>query len=241
MILFLDFDGVLHSFGEKIANYCCYLPRLESVLRDFPEVQIVVSSDWRKHHDLEELRTFFSPDIADRVVGVTPDLSSTMNKLNHTSIRYLEAKAWQDKNQYEGPWVALDDDPLNWLENDPHLIFCDDGFADHEEQTLRQALSMGGVKNAHPIPTQLPETKSIIWETTIIDAGDGSGDGLLVLPDALSAQLDWHDGDTVLLTASDCGKLILSKCLSPIDVASAMPTARDGDNNSDGSERKEAT
>ncbi|MFC3106396.1 HAD domain-containing protein [Undibacterium arcticum] len=63
MILFLDFDGVLHRFGDRIADYCRFLPRLEAELRDYPDVKIAVSSDWRKHHTLEELKGFFSADI----------------------------------------------------------------------------------------------------------------------------------------------------------------------------------
>src|SRR5438128_5315956 len=82
MILFLDFDGVLHRFGDRIADYCRFLPRLEAVLRDYPDVKIVVSSDWRKHHTLEELKGFFSADIGKRVIGVTPSLQSKMNSLD---------------------------------------------------------------------------------------------------------------------------------------------------------------
>ena len=45
MILFLDFDGVLHPEGEDhILNGgvdFCFLPRLEALLREFPHVKIV--------------------------------------------------------------------------------------------------------------------------------------------------------------------------------------------------------
>ena len=53
MILFLDFDGVLHPEGEDhILNGgadFCFLPRLETLLREFPFVKIVISSSWREH------------------------------------------------------------------------------------------------------------------------------------------------------------------------------------------------
>ncbi|MFZ3000646.1 MAG: HAD domain-containing protein [Undibacterium umbellatum] len=50
MILFLDFDGVLHPEPcyDKTQLFSC-LPRLEAILRDFPTVQIVISSTWRKN------------------------------------------------------------------------------------------------------------------------------------------------------------------------------------------------
>ena len=52
LILFLDFDGVLHPEGEDhILNGgadFCFLPRLEALLREFPWVKIVISSSWRE-------------------------------------------------------------------------------------------------------------------------------------------------------------------------------------------------
>ncbi|MGZ5780869.1 MAG: HAD domain-containing protein [Burkholderiaceae bacterium] len=140
MILFLDIDGVLHTYGELIKNQFCYLPRFEAVLRDFPAVEIVISSDWRKHHDLEELQAFFSPDMAKRVVGFTPDLSHSFDKRDSTGIRHHEAHAWLSENKYNGAWIALDDDPYNWLDGDP-LLFCDDGFTDVEDAALRLMLT----------------------------------------------------------------------------------------------------
>lgn len=139
MILFLDIDGVLHTYGELIRNQFCYLPRLENVLRDFPKVNVVISSDWRKYHNLAELQAFFSPDIQVRVIGATPDLSSSIDKRHTTGIRHHEAHAWLSANGYAGAWVALDDDPSSWLEGD-NLLFCDDGFCDIEEIALRAAL-----------------------------------------------------------------------------------------------------
>lgn len=67
MLLFLDFDGVLHPQydGEPtpVSELFCHLPRFESILQDFPSVEIVISSTWRNQFTLEELRSRFSPDI----------------------------------------------------------------------------------------------------------------------------------------------------------------------------------
>lgn len=35
------------------------------------------------------------------------------------------------------------------------------------------------------------------WEATLIDAGDGSGDGYVEFPKELLEKLDWHDGDVI--------------------------------------------
>ena len=78
MIVFLDFDGVVHPQGHATrASAFCRLPLIEEVFREFALVSIVISSAWRmrdKHPDgaLLDLRQYFSPDIAERVVGVTP-------------------------------------------------------------------------------------------------------------------------------------------------------------------------
>ena len=49
------------------------------------------------------------------------------------------------------------------------------------------------------------------WRTTIRDAGDGSGDGILELPDGMLTQLGWKDGDTLSITKEESGDLILRR------------------------------
>ncbi len=35
------------------------------------------------------------------------------------------------------------------------------------------------------------------WEATLIDAGDGSGDGYVEFPKELLEKLNWHEGDAI--------------------------------------------
>ena len=58
MIIFLDFDGVLHAHYGPHSERFCFLQRFESLIREYPSAQIVISSSWQLTHDL-----FFSPDI----------------------------------------------------------------------------------------------------------------------------------------------------------------------------------
>lgn len=142
MLIFLDFDGVLHRFNAQLADHFQFLPRLESVLRDFPDIDVVICSDWRKHHTLDELRRFFSRDIASRIIGSTPDLQDAQpNQLDLTGIRHREAIAWMNGNEVTQDWLALDDDAWNWRPNDPNLVCCDDGFEALEERGFRTKLS----------------------------------------------------------------------------------------------------
>lgn len=43
------------------------------------------------------------------------------------------------------------------------------------------------------------EKNKTTWQTRIIDAGDGSGDGFMELPAELVDQLGWREGDVLTL------------------------------------------
>ncbi|MDF6623942.1 HAD domain-containing protein, partial [Escherichia coli] len=70
-VLMLDIDGVLHP-GQS--GTLIYLPLLETWLRAHPDVDVVISSNWRETHTLDELRNFFSIELRERVIGCTPVL-----------------------------------------------------------------------------------------------------------------------------------------------------------------------
>lgn len=73
MLLFLDFDGVLHLMLSRFGvESFCYLPKLENVLREFTNVKLVLTSNQREHSSLPTLLQHFSSDIAERFIGVTP-------------------------------------------------------------------------------------------------------------------------------------------------------------------------
>lgn len=137
MILFLDFDGVLHPENlNSRQSLLCHLPLLEVVLREFPQVEVVISSTWRlkwldPYLATTELRKHFSPDIAQRVVGVNPHYAHLDPNATPDSLfaypRHREIVAWLRANRPPGTtWVALDDRAYwfkpflgNLLETDP--------------------------------------------------------------------------------------------------------------------------
>jgi hypothetical protein len=135
MILFLDFDGVLHPL-ERPNGTLTNLPRFEQVMRDYPAVEIVVSSAWREEHSLDVLRSFFAPDIANRIIGIT----SIFEFLDHSYVRQAEILAWlQGSDRENEEWVALDDSDWLFAPNNPNLILVDaeTGFNAKAEQQLR--------------------------------------------------------------------------------------------------------
>ena len=42
-----------------------------------------------------------------------------------------------------------------------------------------------------------------VWTTTLIDAGDGSGDAIIIFPDELMTLMGWVEGDVLSLEAED--------------------------------------
>lgn len=151
MILFLDFDGVLHH--ENVTLHRCkqssvrwlkererrYLTatghyikgvnlfehcnRLAAALEPFPDVRIVLSTSWREHFRPEALKRFLTPVLASRVIGQTPHC----DKYGGVGSRLYEVLAYLDGNGLtDRPWIALDDQAqLFWdnTENPPDNLF----------------------------------------------------------------------------------------------------------------------
>ena len=127
MILFLDFDGVLHPRYENgpvpVEAAFCHLPRFEAVMHDFPEVQIVISSTWREQFSLDKLRTWFSADIAARIVGATPIVPA--DHPGSLERRESEILAWLvEQGRSSEPWLALDDSTWQFRYCRDHLVAC---------------------------------------------------------------------------------------------------------------------
>ncbi len=50
-----------------------------------------------------------------------------------------------------------------------------------------------------------------VWNTVIRGANDGTGDGILELPDDLFATIGWKEGDSIDLSCAENGEVILSR------------------------------
>ena len=139
-LLFLDFDGVLHPAGGE-AQHFVNLPRLERLLREYPKVDLVISSAWQDGHTLEELKGFFSEDVAARIIGVTRSVDP-----DHEAESRYDQIAMYVRCLRHGPmaWVALDDAAHEFPDCCTQLVLCDSarGFDDEAETRLRSALQL---------------------------------------------------------------------------------------------------
>jgi len=112
-VLFLDFDGVMHPEGGDTSRLFECAPRLWSILRAVPEVQVVFSTSWRFHHSLDELIDFATSgggeDLAERFVGITPLVKWIDDDRGDYRRREIECLAWRERVGHVGNWLALDD------------------------------------------------------------------------------------------------------------------------------------
>ena len=127
MLLFLDFDGVLHSaYAFRQEQMFSQIPIFERFFRQ-PEnahIQFVISSTWRSGRDLAALRRPFSPDIAQRIIGKTPEHVAT----SPIATREQEILCYLDDNLIPNePWLALDDARSYFNHHSQRVYFCTAG------------------------------------------------------------------------------------------------------------------
>jgi hypothetical protein len=93
-------------------------------------------------------------------------------------------RAWSDYSDGVcAVWIALADDDVTLL------------------NTLRKRLPHASATNTTPV----------MWHSRIRDATDGTGDGILELPDALMSQLKWKVGDKLAISLNDSGEMVLRR------------------------------
>lgn len=139
MILFLDYDGVLHPDAVYLTRHgielrgegelFMWVPILEKLLAECPQIQIVLSTSWARNLGFHEAKKRLPESVKARVIGAAW----------HSS----EAKGWPDQIHWDvlsrygqivrycaraglKDWIALDDDDLGWPDDQRHhLLYCD--------------------------------------------------------------------------------------------------------------------
>ena len=120
LIIFLDFDGVLHPVLCNPEKFFSRREEFENTIRKLENVEIVISSSWRHQYEFEELVNFFSLDIQRLISGCTRSvLESKVTKRYDEIMDYLIHYDREDEE-----WIAIDDSREEFPENCPNLILC---------------------------------------------------------------------------------------------------------------------
>lgn len=135
--IFVDFDGCLHPLGlEAIDEHgqllpnpqlFCWLPILERVLAPYPDVKIIVSSDWRRLCADEKLIELLG-NLGARFVGVVEARGID---------RAAEIQA-DARNRGLSRWIAVDDHASVHVAaaTEPRFIPCDPSRGLSDESVL---------------------------------------------------------------------------------------------------------
>jgi len=133
VILFLDFDGVLHparavmgQHGPELAgdgSLFMWADKLAELLAEHLHVQIVLSTSWVRHLPVEQVRDFLPVRLRRRVTGSTwhsilhdPEYSRNLPMTYwHDASRYQQVRRWVRLHGLRR-WVAIDDDAHCWDE-----------------------------------------------------------------------------------------------------------------------------
>lgn len=156
VIVFLDFDGVLHPDPCLDATRLFEnAPRLQQALSDFPQVVLVLSTAWRQSAPYEQLLVLLPEALRQQVIGVTPNFSefpATAALVPYR--RQAECMHWMRLNRMQDEaWLALDDRPSDFTPYCENLIACDpqSGFDATVGARLRSALQRHFLSRGHEI------------------------------------------------------------------------------------------
>ena len=147
-IIFLDFDGVLNKFSDTesllyLSKEC--VGNLNTLI-ERSGAKIVISSCWRAHHPMEDLKQILINagfKYVDHIIGVTPDLIYEPRK----TCRGEEISKWlKESNENVESFVIIDDDD----DMDPfmHLLVqtnCDNGLTTDEMERALLVIEKGEI------------------------------------------------------------------------------------------------
>lgn len=137
MILFLDFDGVLHNADVYLVGKHPILradgklfehaPLLVEALADCPAVKIVLATNWVPWIGFDRTKEYLPPEIRQRVIGATWHSKGDLPRRDWIALtRFYQISTYVERHHLHD-WFALDDDDEAWPERfRSHLVHCHD-------------------------------------------------------------------------------------------------------------------
>lgn len=129
-LVFLDFDGVLHPLQPELLQLerFCWLPLLEALVADYPDVYVVVHSTWRYEYTEPEIRQMLG-SLGRRFVGCAP-----------RAPRQQAIEMVLQSNRGLRCHLVLDDDPREFCGSKLNVLLLDPqrGLSDEAAQRAIQ-------------------------------------------------------------------------------------------------------
>lgn len=165
MIIFLDFDGVLHPDevfrtrqGPQLrcaGGLFMWSSILEGELEDFPDVQLVLSTSWVKELGFSRAKKRLPEGLQARIIGST--WHSSMSNVWADQVWWEQASRHQQILRYATrakaqKWIAIDDDAQGWASHDRDRLLLADRQLGLTTPGLMQALRAKLLADEDPIP-----------------------------------------------------------------------------------------
>lgn len=156
MILFLDFDGVLHPADPLASALFCRRHLLWRLLDERPEIEVVFSTSWRDLHPVDALISFVTAGggeyLAGRFLGATPvRVVEPGAAVGQVYKRETEIRLWLSGNgEQSRNWIAVDDFSAYFSPGCANLVLIEDyeqGMTESDLLRLRDrcaALTVSG-------------------------------------------------------------------------------------------------
>ncbi|UOP05370.1 HAD domain-containing protein [Conchiformibius kuhniae] len=151
MLIFLDFDGVLHgSNPQRTRILWQQMPVFAEFFGqdEWAHTEFVVSSTWRIGRSLAQLREPFPACLRPRIIGTTPPLHHPIHALH--GCREREILCWlNDFCQTQRNWAALDDTAWYFRDHRHRLFLCAGQYGLREADLPFLAQHLRGLREPH--------------------------------------------------------------------------------------------
>jgi hypothetical protein len=170
-VLYLDFDGVLHhenvlwhprrgAYLHAPERYQLFqhAALLEQLLGPFPNIVIVLSTNWQRRYRFSKVVKRLPPGLRSRVVGAT--YHSDMAGDGYDLLPRWAQIVNDVHRRQPATWVAVDDDIIGWpTDLLHHLVACDpyEGISPPavQAEVRRRLALLDGLR----VQSQLPRPK----------------------------------------------------------------------------------
>lgn len=181
MILFLDFDGVLHpdavylERGRPVlradGELFMWSRHLVDALASAPHVRIVLSTSWARELRFARARDYLPAELRPRVIGATWHSGMATDDEHRplgrdtwwdTATRYQQIRRYVDRAGITD-WIAVDDKPEGWADADRDKLVATDSRLGLSAPSARARLAatVGNMASAWAVADAMAEVLTI--------------------------------------------------------------------------------